>query len=41
MHFFYCIIRDNQFMFKYAKETGKEFGFEIDNEFMIRYRWWF
>lgn len=38
---FYYTDKYNQFMFKYTKETSKEFGFKIDNEFMIRYRWWF
>lgn len=31
----------NQFMIRYAKEDNKKFGMKINDEFLIRYRWWF
>ena len=31
----------NQFMIRYAKESSKEFGMKVKDEFLVRYRWWF
>jgi hypothetical protein len=38
---FYFTEKFNQFMIRYAKEDDKKFGMKIDDEFLIRYRWWF
>lgn len=31
----------HQIMVKFATERDKEFGFKVDNEVLLRYRWWF
>lgn len=31
----------HQIMVKFATQRDKEFGFKVDNEVLLRYRWWF
>jgi hypothetical protein len=38
---FYYTEKFNQFMIRYAKEDDKKFGMKINDEILIRYRWWF
>lgn len=33
--------RYHQLLFRYSKEKGREFGMQSNNEFLLRYRWWF
>ena len=31
----------SQIMIRFAHEADKEYGFKINKEMLIRYRWWF
>lgn len=38
---FYYTQNHHQFMVRYAKENSKEFGMKVQDEVLLRYRWWF
>jgi hypothetical protein len=38
---FYYTKKHHQFMVRYAKESTKDFGMQIEDELLLRYRWWF
>ena len=37
----YYFNKSNQIMFRIAQEDDKEYGFEVNKESLLRYRYWF